>query len=139
MQTLNVKSHNSNRHYQMPHFFVLSKGNNAGKPLDKPCPNCFVITTSNEEEKNHLYWLCFGLWQGRHFHPLLTGSVIPFIRIAEFKKCIEAASEKVEAKPTEFNEAIQSVMKLDNHQQLIKKQLVLMNDLKITIIRKALQ
>ncbi len=139
MQTPNIKSHNVNRHYEMPHFFVLSKGNNAGRPLDKPCPNCFVIITSNEEEKNRLYWLCFGLWQGRHFHQLLTGSVIPFIRITEFKKCLDLAVLKVAVKPAEFKQTIESLIKLNHHQQNIKKQLILMNELKITIIRKALQ
>lgn len=42
MQTL-IKTHKMNRTYHGNHFFVLSKGNNAGRPMDKPCPNCFVV------------------------------------------------------------------------------------------------
>jgi len=30
--------------YKGPHFFILNKGLNSGKPLKKPCPNCFVIS-----------------------------------------------------------------------------------------------
>ena len=42
-------------------FFILNKGLNSGKPLLKPCPNCFIITTANEQEKEFLFWLCWGL------------------------------------------------------------------------------
>ena len=66
-------------------FYVLSKGLNSGKPLEKPCPNCFVITVKNDEEKEFLFWLCWGLWQSKKFHHLHTGSVIPFVRLHEFK------------------------------------------------------
>lgn len=52
------------------HFFVLSSGNNAGRPMDEPCPNCFVIMTKCPQEKQLLYWLCFWLWQCGYFQPL---------------------------------------------------------------------
>jgi hypothetical protein len=139
MQPLNIKSHNANRHYTAPHFFVLSKGNNAGKPLDQPCPNCFVITASTVEEKDRLYWLCFGLWQGRQFHSLLIGSVIPFIRLPEFKKCLTEANSKMEMKQEEFNQTIDFVMKLNSQQQRITQQLQLINELKGCLMKKVLQ
>ena len=66
-------------------FCVLSKGLNSGKPLEKPCPNCFIITANNPEKKEFLFWLCWGLWQSKKIHYFLTGSVIPFIRLNEFK------------------------------------------------------
>ncbi|WP_394335353.1 DUF6943 family protein [Lutibacter agarilyticus] len=28
---------------------------NSGKPLDQPCPNCFVITTPSKEARESLY------------------------------------------------------------------------------------
>lgn len=31
-------------------LYALSKGLNSGKPLEKPCPNCFVISCRNAEE-----------------------------------------------------------------------------------------
>lgn len=40
-----------------PHFFILSKGLNAGKPLDIPCPNSFSVVTETEEERNFFFWL----------------------------------------------------------------------------------
>ena len=66
-------------------FFILNKGLNSGKPLLNPCPNCFMLTAANEQEKEFLFWLCWGLWQSKKFNYFLTGSVIPFIRLNEFK------------------------------------------------------
>lgn len=88
MTTPKIKTHKMKNTYVEDHFFILSKGMNAGKPLDKPCPNCFVLFAKSKVERNMLYWLCFGLWQGNFFHPFLTGYVIPFIRLDIWKlKC----------------------------------------------------
>lgn len=64
-------------------FFILSKGLNAGKPLNEPCANCFIATCETENEKEFYFWLCWGLWQAKRFEHLLCGSVIPFIRKKE--------------------------------------------------------
>ena len=137
MQTLNIKSHNVNRHYEMPHFFVLSKGNNAGKPLDQPCPNCFDITTPTQEEKDRLYWLCFGLWQGRHFHPLLTGSVIPFIRMKEFKSVLHHAA--MNHSSSEWDKLMKSLTSIRAHEKNILEQLKLVHEIKRTLIIRFLK
>ena len=59
------------------HFFILSKGLNAGKPLTEPCPNCFVFHAETEQEKDFyigLYSACGKLinlkftWLARLFH-----------------------------------------------------------------------
>ncbi|MFY0608519.1 MAG: hypothetical protein JXR10_17515 [Cyclobacteriaceae bacterium] len=70
---------------QKPHFYVLSKGLNAGKPLDEPCPNCFLVATETEESKQLFYWLCYALWKSGYFRRHLVGSVIPFLRINDLR------------------------------------------------------
>ena len=92
--------------YAQPHFFILSKGNNSGKPLDKPCPNCFVCLCSSEEERQQLYWLFYGCWQGLFFNPFIGGSVIPYIRIDDVKQVATLALSKIELKPQQFNKNI---------------------------------
>jgi len=56
-----LKSYNRNSEIQNPHFFILNKGNNSGKPLVSPCPNCFVIQFQYEEEKEQVFWLLYSL------------------------------------------------------------------------------
>ena len=81
MSTFELKTHKSGRTYSNPHFFILNKGLNSGKPLSNPCPNCFVVTTSTEELKNTLFHLSMMLQIGGFYAYYLKGSVIPFISI----------------------------------------------------------
>jgi hypothetical protein len=88
MFSFKLKTHKLNAIYSEPHFFILNKGNHSGKPMNNPCPNCFVCICSSEEEKEMLYWLVMGLCQGRVFEQYLCGSVIPFVRINDVKKAL---------------------------------------------------
>ncbi len=99
MQSFQIKSHAKGRTYSQPHFFILCKGNNSGKPLTAPCPNCFVLLCESGQ-KDLLYWMLWGLWKSRAFHPYLRGSVIPFIVLSDAREVLmdamKAASDKVE-------------------------------------------
>ena len=136
--SVKIKTHKS-KAYTENHFFILSKGNNAGKPLVQPCPNCFVVLVDTAEERELLYWLCFGLWQGGCFRPFLCGSVIPFIHLEDLKKVIQGARIKVEEKPSEFAEAIELLNKLTAHQENIVLQLSLIAQTKRAVIHKVLK
>jgi hypothetical protein len=138
MQIL-IKTHRMNRTYHGNHFFILSKGNNAGKPLDIPCPNCFVVITKDQEEREGLYWLCFGLWQSEYFHPHLVGSVIPFLRLPELKSIIKNARDKVEQRKEVYQKAIDILNKLLACQQNLVKQIELIKQAKKCIMLKLLK
>lgn len=138
MQTL-IKTHKINRTYQGNHFFVLSKGNNAGRPIDKPCPNCFVVITECPQEQQLLYWLCFGLWQGGYFKPHLCGSVIPFLRLPELKSIIGDTRVKVGLRPDEYGRVVETMNKLLHVQQNISQQLQLIDQVKKSLIWKLLR
>ena len=124
--------------YEGFYFFILSKGLNAGKPLEKPCPNCFVFFAKDETEKNFLYWLCFGLWQANHFHPFLTGSVIPFIRLGDLCEVIGLALSKVELRPQEFEQSVELLNQLQQHQERFIKQCQLLKQAKKALMYKVL-
>ena len=81
MQIFEIKTHKIGRTYSNPHFFILNKGLNSGKPLDKPCANCFVISTTSTANRESLYYLCLSLKVGQYFRYYFKGSVIPFICI----------------------------------------------------------
>ena len=137
MKTLKIKTHKMKNVYTETHFFILSKGLNAGKPLEKSCPNCFVLFTNSEEERNKLYWLCYGLWQGNLFRPYLTGSVIPFIRLDDLKTIINEALSKINS--TEFEKSISVMQDLQKHQENISKQLELIRQAKKSLMYKILR
>lgn len=130
MQTLNIKSHRSGSTYQQPHFFILNKGNNSGKPLTAPCPNCFVIQFNNEDEKEQVYWLLFGLWRSKAFHSFLRGSVIPFVILRDVKDCIRAGYQKATETPEQFKKSVATLRSLEQMEAQYKQNLQLIAEAK---------
>jgi len=120
MNSFRIKTHRLESSYQQPHFFILNKGLNSGKPLNQPCPNCFVCITGSREHREFLYWLCFGLWKSKSFHYFLKGSVIPFITIEETRKLIRESSIKASRKAQAFEKAIKALQLLDSNEQKVK-------------------
>ena len=130
MQTLNIKSHRSGSTYQQPHFFILNKGNNSGKPLTAPCPNCFVIQCNNEDEKEQVYWLLFGLWRSKAFRQFLRGSVIPFVNLKDVKDCIRAGYQKATETPEQFKKSVATLRSLEQMEAQYKQNLQLIAEAK---------
>lgn len=97
MLCFEIKTHRVGITYEKPHFFILNKGLNSGKPLQKPCPNCYVIITLSEEDKNTLFHVTMMLQIGGFYKPFLKGSVIPFITIKDcssiLKKGLNSAKD----------------------------------------------
>eukprot|EP01041_Mallomonas_annulata_P028327 gene28327-50162_t len=101
-----LQSFNPAKKYAGFHFFVLNKGLNSGKPLLEPCPNCFVCSCNTLEDKENLYWIFFALWNGKRFHQLLIGSVIPFIKIKDTKNLAQESFLKTKSNPAVFQKAL---------------------------------
>lgn len=114
-------------------FFILNKGMNSGKPLEKPCPNCFTFNAKSQEEKDHYYWLCFGLWQSKSLHPYLTGSVIPFIRLHDLSQVINQASDKAQVNPSAFQKTVEVLKILDQQEKNYNRNLLLISEAKKAI------
>ncbi len=134
INTFNVFNQTS---IKQPHFFVLCKGLNSGKPLEKYCPNCFIITVNNQEEKEFLYWLCWGLWQSKKFHHLHTGSVIPFVRLHEFKPFIKEQAATAFAEKEQYNKNVKALQQLEALEKNYKQNLLLIQDAKRAIFQRA--
>lgn len=130
MSTFEIKTHQIGRTYSNPHFFILNKGLNSGKPLSLPCPNCFVILIKTEKEKNTLYHLSMMLQIGGFYAYYLKGSVIPFISINDCKNTLLKGFES--SKSSEFNKHIKAVSIIS------KKEKELQNVIeKMTLLKKS--
>lgn len=132
MSNFEIKTHRSGRAYNTPHFFILSKGLNSGKPMKKPCPNCFVITTVTEETRETLYYLCLSLKIGRFFKYYLKGSVIPFICISDAKKVIQTALQNYNI--DQWSTKIEKLIKVNQFEENLKMQLQTIQKLKIALL-----
>lgn len=133
MEKIVIKCHRAGNSYTQPHFFVLNKGVNSGKPLREPCPNCFVVFTDTVNTNDYLYWLSWGMWQGKAFHPYLIGSVIEFIRIGDYKRLLLNTLERTQVNTKQVYATIEKLKKLSNTEILVRKQLALLNQAKKSI------
>ena len=115
-------------------FGLRCKGLNSGKPLEKPCPNCFVLACKNQAEKDFYTTLLFGLWKVKHFYQFHTGSVIPFIRISDFKQVVKEQANRVSIKPQDFIEDVHKFRLIERKQKQIYEQMALINDVKRALI-----
>ena len=138
MSTFSIKSHRSGVVYSMPHFFILNKGNNSGKPLIAPCPNCFVIQCKIDSEKEQLYWLAFSLWQSRAFYPFLRGSVIPFVVLRDVKFCLSDGLNKANENPAQFEKVVSTLRSLETLEKNYKQNLLLISNAKRMLFYKYL-
>jgi hypothetical protein len=133
MSTYEIKTHRRGRIYNTPHFFILSKGLNSGRPMNQPCPNCFVITTAVEPTRESLYYLCLSLKVGQYFSYYLKGSVIPFICISDAKKVINEALQNNKVQQWEIK--VKKLIKINAFEENLKKQLKKISELKIAILK----
>jgi hypothetical protein len=128
-----------NKKYSGEYFFILSKGNNAGKPLVNPCANCFVFLAKDAFEKEQFYWLCYGLWEGGFFRQFLTGSVISFIHLDDLRQVITSAAEKVAGEAESFEKVMNMLTALTKHHDVLHEQLKLIKQAKRSLMYKILK
>lgn len=133
MSNFEIKTHNVGRTYTKPHFFILNKGLNSGKPMEQPCPNCFVITTNSEVSRESLYYLCLSLKIGKFFGYYLKGSVIPFICISDAKNVINTALQNYQEQQWQIK--VEKLKKINAFEANLKQQLQTISQLKIALLR----
>ena len=133
MSTYEIRTHRIGRVYNSPHFFILNKGLNSGKPLELPCPNCFVITTASKETRESLYYLCLSLKIGKYFAYYLKGSVIPFICITDTKAVFKNALQNYEQQ--QWKSKVEKLKKITAFEENLKLQLNAISKLKIALLR----
>jgi len=133
MHNFNIKSISRGSEIQKPHFFILNKGMNSGKPLQMPCPNCFVFICETEQEREFYYWLIFGLWRSKSFLPYLRGSVIPFIILRDFYTSIQAGTIEAKTNLEQFQKNIAVLKLLELKEKQFHENLRLIEDVRKSI------
>jgi hypothetical protein len=120
-------------------FFILSKGLNSGKPLLTPCANSFVVSAKDESTREFLYWLLYSLWKSRAYYQFHVGSVIPFIRIHEFRKFVQEKYAEARAKDEEHEKTIRALRTLEDKEKQYMQNIALLQDAKRVILARYLR
>lgn len=139
MKAVKISTYNPKNQKSNFELYVLCKGLNSGKPLVQPCPNCFVIQCKNQQELDIYRNLLFGLWKAKAFHQYLIGSVIPFIRINDFKTFLAEQIQHLKGKEKAFKADVQKVKALEAKERQMYEQLLLISELKRIYISRHLR
>ena len=133
MKAFKIKTHRPGETYQTPHFFILNKGNNAGKPNICPFTNSFVVFTNTAEEAQQLFWICNILYCGNYFKTCLCGSVIPFIHIGEVKSLLKKMIRNYEGH--HWNGRFKALEKLELLAKRLQHQQHCLNEYKMALMQ----
>ncbi len=134
MKNYTVKTHRKDTLYAKPHFFILNKGLNSGKPQKEPFTNSFVILFSTEEDCENLYWIAFSLWKSKFWHQFLIGSVIPFLRLPDLRNELFPRVSYISHNEEQHQKNIQALRLLELKEKQFHENLNLISDLRRTIL-----
>ena len=129
-----IKTHKKDTIYTKPHLFLLNKGMNSGKPQKEPFTNSFVIIFQNEEDCESLFFIAYSLWQTKFWHQRLLGSVIPFLRLNDFKKEFNPQSRLMMVEHEQHQKNVAALKLLEKKEKQYKEDMMLINDLRRAIL-----
>ena len=134
MRNFIIKSHKPSTLYMGNYMFILNKGMNSGKPLNEPCPNCFAVIFSTPEERESYYWMAYTLWQAKYWHPFLVGSVIPFLRLDDFKKEFSSRTNRMLDEHAEHEKNVNALRLLEQKEVKFQRDLQLISEMRRIIL-----
>ena len=107
---------------------------NSGKPQKEPFTNSFVIILQNEEELESLFFIAYSLWQTKFWHPFLVGSVIPFLRLPDFKNEFNPKASLMMSEHNEHLKNVAALKLLEQKEKQFHQNINLINDLRKVIL-----
>jgi hypothetical protein len=131
-----IKTHQPKTSYKGNQIFILNKGMNSGKPQKEPFTNSFVINFANPEDAETIYWLAYSLWKAHFWHQSLCGSVIPFLRIKEFKKEFNSKVIELLQEHELHKTQVQALRLLELQETQFQKNIQLINEMRKVILQR---
>ncbi|TRX01359.1 DUF6943 family protein [Flavobacterium gawalongense] len=129
-----IKTHQKETLYKGNQIFILNKGLNSGKPQKVPFTNSFVIAFQNEEDAETVYWLAYSLWKAKFWDQSLCGSVIPFLRVLDFKKDFSTKVNEMLQEYELHKKQIQALRLLEQKEDQLHQNIVLINEMRRVIL-----
>lgn len=129
-----IKTHTKDTQYNKPCLFLLNKGLNRGKPQKEPFTNSFVIIFENQDDVDNVFFISYSLWKTKFWHQFLIGSVIPFLRLQEFKKEFNQKVNALMQEHEKHKKSVAALKLLEEKENQFLKNLNLISDLRKAII-----
>jgi hypothetical protein len=129
-----IKTHQKDTAYKGNQIFILNKGMNSGKPQKEPFTNSFVIMFPDDKDTETIYWLAYSLWKSKFWHQFLIGSVIPFLRIKDFKKDFDSKVNEMMQEHEQHQKQIQALRLLEQKEDQLLQNIILINEMRRVIL-----
>jgi hypothetical protein len=134
-----IKTHKSGKMYNQPHFFILNKGLNSGKPFKHYVCNSFVFLADDENERDFYYFMLFGIWELRLLRPYLKGSVIEFVRLGDIIDVLNETINSINTGNRSFADVQHSLTQIESLQCNLNQQLSYLMQLRKSLFYKYLK
>ena len=131
-----IKTHKKGTIYAKPHLFILNKGMNSGKPQNEPFTNSFVVIFQKEEDCESIFFVAYSLWQTKYWHQHLVGSVIPFLRLQNFKSEFNPKATALMQEHEQHQKNVAALKLLEQKEKQFQENLNLINDLRRVIMHR---
>jgi hypothetical protein len=115
-------------------FFVLSKGDHAGKPAFNPWVNAFSVRCNNQESFDFYFWLIFGLHQAGKFKTRHRGYEIPFINLQDVRDILREVTPAVYDNWHQFKRILSILEDLEHRKARLGEILVATRELQCFLI-----
>jgi hypothetical protein len=115
-------------------FFILSKGENAGKPSLNPWANSFAVICQNQQYLNFYYWLVYVLFKAGKFKIRLRGSVISFINVDDVRDLIRELAPAVFPHWSKFQDLVKTLDKIESFKSNLAHQIIASENLQLHLL-----
>jgi hypothetical protein len=134
MPNVIIKTHRKEAVCQENQIYILNKGLNSGKPQKTPFTDCFVIILSSKDQAETIYWLIYSLWKANFWNQHLYGSVIPFLRIHEFKKNFIPKLDQMLSNMEQHKKQVEALQIIEMKEKQFQESLILINEMRKSIL-----
>ncbi|VDH05883.1 DUF6943 family protein [Bergeyella zoohelcum] len=107
-------------------FYIQSHGYNAGKPLRNPISNCWEYRTQRPQD----FEILTIVFQSKILKTFIIGSVIPFLRLDDYRKVIAPILEKGILQSGELNAKYLQIRKIEDLEKLLQQKQKLYTEMK---------
>jgi hypothetical protein len=130
MLKISIKAHKTGVLYANPHYFVLNKGLNSGKPQKEPFTNSFVIIFHNDQDCENHFHVAYSLWITKFWHQYLVGTSIKFLRLEYFKIEFPIQAKRIMEEFVEYQKKVAAIKLAKLREQQYHNNNALINEAK---------
>ena len=135
MKQFSIRTYKQGLVIEQPHFYILNKGYNSGKPAHSPWVNSFVLSCNSQEDADYYYWLLFAIWSSDGFYSIRRGSVIEFVTLDCLKQVIRQFASYYSLHPEELSKAVKQLNMIQQLEDVTKDKLHTIKQMKHAIAK----